>query len=211
MSRISPTLLFTSLGSNGAVRLGDLFVDSTDRHPPDGTLGSDCETGDGVVHIMGAPFGYHGRTSAFVDAGTFVSIFPARYELKITTESAQRILVGPTTLISVTDAMWAEASKPYRAVTNRTMKCDPRLVRPKAAPSLRAITSDEAGRVWVEAMTPAGPTFDSIDIRTGAARKYMVVGSWDGSIPWVARSGRIYAVVRDDDDVQSIVVYKIPR
>lgn len=115
--------------------------------------------------------------------------------------------------VPITDAEWDEATQSHRdwAAKNPGAKCDPvEFTRPSAKPAIRGIFFDDAGRLWVEAVTGTGHGFDLFDSR-GVHLASIPSPARQRSVPPYVRGDRMYLVATDSLDVQSVKVFAIER
>ena len=115
--------------------------------------------------------------------------------------------------VPITDAEWDEATAPYRDWMSKApgAKCDPvEFTRPASKAAIGGVFHDDAGRMWVEAVAPEGFTFDVFD-RDGRQVATMVAPERQRGVPPAFRGDRVYLVVADSLDVQSVAVYGIRR
>ncbi len=82
---------------------------------------------------------------------------------------------------------------------------------PKTGPPLRSVTTDDAGRLWVESMHPTQPGKLALHIYNpaGAVIAETVMPERDMRIAPFVRGERLYAVTTDDMGVHSIAIYRL--
>ena len=115
--------------------------------------------------------------------------------------------------VPITDAEWDEATAPYRDWMSKAAgaKCDPvEFTRPDAKTAIGGVFHDDGGRMWVESVAPRGFTFDVFD-RDGRQVGTMAAPERQRSVPPAFRGDRVYLVVADSLDVQSVAVYGIRK
>lgn len=122
-----------------------------------------------------------------------------------------RVLERDTPAVPVTDAEWREAEAGWARFQedNRGGECDARsITRPASKPAFRGVAWDDRGRLWVEAVAPAGFRFDVFD-STGALVGEVPAPSRDASVPLAIRGGRLFWVAADSLGVQTVRVARI--
>ncbi|MHB1225523.1 MAG: hypothetical protein ACYC2G_15955 [Gemmatimonadaceae bacterium] len=122
-----------------------------------------------------------------------------------------RVIERDLPAVPVSDAEWAEADARWARFEeeNRGARCDARNIsRPAAKPFFRGVLWDDRGRLWVEAVAPAGFRFDIYD-STGALVGELPAPPRDGSVPPAIRSGRLFWVAADSLGVQTVRVARI--
>ena len=115
--------------------------------------------------------------------------------------------------VPIPDAEWKEATRSHSewSAKNPGAKCDPvEFTRPTGKPAIRSIFFDDAGRMWVEATTASGHSFDVFD-GTGVHLGNMASPGRQASVSPYVRRDRLYLVATDSLDVQSVKVYDIER
>ena len=115
--------------------------------------------------------------------------------------------------VPITDAEWDEATAPYRDWMSKApgAKCNPvEFTRPASKTAIGGVFHDDGGRMWVEAVAPNGFTFDVFD-RDGRQVASMAAPERQRSVPPAFRGDRVYLVVADSLDVQSVAVFGIRR
>jgi sugar lactone lactonase YvrE len=124
-----------------------------------------------------------------------------------------RIIEKRSDGVPISDAEWDEATAEYRDWMAKApgAKCDPvEYTRPASKPAVRNIFHDDAGRMWVEATSRDGFTFDIFD-RDGRQVGSVASPARHRAVPPYIRSDRIYMVTADSLDVQSVRVFIIER
>ena len=115
--------------------------------------------------------------------------------------------------VPISDEEWERVIKPHREWSERNpgVKCSPaEFTRPAGRPAIRTVFFDDAGRMWVEATTTAGHSFDVFDQR-GTHLGNLPSPGRQASVPPYVRDDRLYLVTADSLDVQSVKVFGIER
>jgi hypothetical protein len=83
---------------------------------------------------------------------------------------------------------------------------------PRTKPVIDRIHGDPLGRVWVRmsSATEATPSFDVFDANGRAAARVASRGKVDPVLTWITGS-HVYTVLKNDDDVPTVVRYRIVR
>jgi hypothetical protein len=170
-------------------------------------------TGGGIT-VFSNPFSIRprpvpapGRRVAAVPSGDY------RIALITSSGDTARIIEKTHEPVPITDAEWDEATKGYRDWTARAAgaKCNPvEFTRPSAKAAVRDIFHDDRDRMWVESTTRDGFAFDVFDTE-GRLVGTVAAPSRFRSVPPYVRDNRLYIVVADSLDVQSVRVLGISR
>jgi hypothetical protein len=115
--------------------------------------------------------------------------------------------------VPISDAEWEEATREHREWVARApgVKCDPvEFTRPAAKPAIRDIFHDDAGRMWVEAVSPDGFELDVFD-EEGRQVGAIASPGRDGSVRPYVRDDMLYLAAADSLDVQSVRLFRIQR
>lgn len=172
--------------------------------------GSDCETTGGAIEILEPPFADRGPLAARRANGELALATRDRYRIDFldprTGVPATRI-DRPYPELRVTDPKWqAEAARFIALGRAGAIQCTPRYERPELQPIIRAMTSDERGRLWLEVTTATGFALNIVDPNAASVSE-SVMPSRDPRVAPYARGNRLYIVAIDADGVQSIQVY----
>ena len=173
------------------------------RHPVGGGLS--FFTNPFVAQVFQSP-GPAGRVALVNSAAYRIDILGPRGDTALVIEKHHQP-------VPITDAEWEEATRPHRewAAKAPGAKCDPvEFTRPAGKPALRAIFFDDAGRMWVEAVTDEGHSFDVFD-GAGTHLGNMRAPERQRSVPPHVRGDRLYLVTTDSLDVQSVRVLEVKR
>ena len=104
------------------------------------------------------------------------------------------------------DAAWeAATAAALEELGGMRPLCDLDSRRPAARPVIRSITSDDRGRIWVEAAREESFVLTVIDPESGLLGE-APIPERDAAVPLHVRDDRVYLVVRDALDVQSVRV-----
>jgi outer membrane protein assembly factor BamB len=115
--------------------------------------------------------------------------------------------------VPISDAEWEEATAGYRDWMAKApgAKCDPvEFTRPAAKTAIGGVFHDDAGRMWVEAVSRDGFTFDVFD-REGRLMASMPAPTRHRTVSPAFRGERVYLVLADSLDVQSVGVFAIRK
>ena len=112
--------------------------------------------------------------------------------------------------VSVTDHTWQRATQNFRdqeAQFGGFTNCRLEDLRPKVRPPIRAIFSDDTGRLWAEIPTPDG--FDAVVFKDGHLIARFPFPQRDPSVAPFSSKGRLYVASVDSLGVQSVEVYGV--
>lgn len=191
--------------------------DTLDVFLPPGfvSAGAECRRPDGSISFFTAPFGP--LPFAIPDAdGRQHAVTTTSYRVALLapgTFDTLRVIERPVVGAPITDAEWAEASREladWRAKTPDE-HCDRESWdRPAAKPPVEWIFLDDEGRLWVQVLTADGRAFDvfgSDGVLEATVTGLPSAGDVDPSVV----NGRVAIVVRDSNDVASVVLYRLRK
>lgn len=213
-----PTIQYAEASESGELRSVDAFPDSLPW-----PSGWDCGTPDGWIHPIPAPLIGWGPLRALLPSGEMAVAHRDAYRIDIRDLRSGAILrsIGlEREPVPVTDALWqAESSVqlarelertrgPLHLASDPDADCPVLTERPEHAPAMRSIVSDEHGRLWVEAPSPDGFRI-ALFSRDGDLIGEADMPRRDRAVAPFAREDRLYVVVKDDMEVQSIEIYAL--
>jgi hypothetical protein len=177
--------------------------------PSGGTVSLVVCRAPGHTRWFEGPFGAQ-NLRAGGPAGTLYSAWSATYQIAQTTPTADtiRLIRRVADPVPISDSEWEAKTEEYREFARKSagMACEGELVRPPAKPAFRWFGMDRDGRLWVEAYTANGLSFDVFDT-SGALIASMPAPPRDETVyPGFGR-GRVAIVTRDSLDVQYVEVY----
>jgi hypothetical protein len=198
MSAVAP---ITSSGIGGSI---PTLTDSLNEAD-----GFDCEERDGSVSITGF-FKDHGPLVTILPGPRLVTASRDSFLLTIrspTPATPSQVIRDPTPRHPIPKETWDSLTAPYRSA-NGTLRCGKESQRPDFLPAIRAIQSDEVGRIWVETTNPRGTEIRVLS-STGIGLGRFSMPPHDESVAWQVRSGVLYLVVVDSDGLQSVRSFRV--
>jgi hypothetical protein len=182
----------------------------------------DCEAPNGTIHILSIPLRTWFPREAALPMGLMavahrdslvVQIFDA------STGQPVRRIERDLPRVEVTDARWESLPEvaEFRTIQEEAngdlwLPGDPgepcELPRPELFAAIRAIVSDDLGRLWVETVTPSGFDLNVFD-PDGTFIGHVAMPPRDPGIPFYVRGNRLYLVSSDELDLQSVEVYEV--
>jgi hypothetical protein len=186
--------------------------DSTQNGEP----GMDCIDAKKTIHIFEPIWPDRGPIRAFAPNGDLISSIPDSLDLLVQGASATsrpRRLVRAGGRVPVTQVVWDSVAKELLETVkvHGKVTCSSQSTKPEWLPMVRAIATDEAGRIWVETTAPAGGGVLSGIEADGSPFGSVTLPARDESVPLVVRGGKLFMVVKDADDIQSVRVFTIQR
>ncbi|HEX6644093.1 MAG TPA: 6-bladed beta-propeller [Gemmatimonadales bacterium] len=124
----------------------------------------------------------------------------------------QRMMAFGADTIPIPDAYWDSVRTEYRAWRDKLVGADcdrSDLPRPPHKDFVRAVTFDDQGRMWVEAVTADGFRLDAWVPEAGRRVAALPAPERNPDVLFAVRGDRL-ALVADDDEGQRVVVYRIP-
>lgn len=173
-----------------------------------------CERPDKGISFFSAPFG-----AALLEiptpAGTRALALSTAYRIAFVGKTGDTLSLIEREIppAAISDAEWELAEADWRQFRREwpTASCDRgEFFRPAAKPPLSFLFYDDAGRLWVEVVTPGGPEYDVFDGKSRLQFTVQGLPSAGGVDPSVA-GDRIALVGRDSADVPVVRVFRIPR
>ena len=168
----------------------------------------------GGISFFSNPYAVRPRPVPAPD-GQIAVVPGAEYHIALITAAGDtvRVIDKEYEPVSISDAEWTEATAEYRDWMAKApgAKCNPvEFTRPASKPAVRDIFHDDGGRMWVEVTSRDGFTFDVFD------REGRQIGSTPAparyrDVPPYIRGDRLYVVVADSLDVQSVRVFGVQR
>lgn len=145
--------------------------------------------------------------------GNLIAWRTDQYRLTFTNpdESVVRSITAEQEPIPLNDSMWAQDLADYQKFREqwKGADCAPdALKKPETVWLLSAVEFDDQSRAWVEGMQHDSmllAVYDSAGHQIAA----MPAPARDLDVPYVIRGDRLYEVEKDEDDVQTVVVYKV--
>jgi hypothetical protein len=182
----------------------------------------DCEAADGTIHILSIPFRTWSPREAFLSNGSLATAHRDSLVLEIlepTTGESIREIKRTMPPIALTDERWESLPEvvEFRAIQREAngelwLPGDPseacELSRPEHLPAIRAIASDEAGRLWVEIAAPTGFRLNVFQ-GDGSLLGEADMPPRDASVPFFVLDNTLYLVTTDELEIQSIEVYDV--
>jgi sugar lactone lactonase YvrE len=168
----------------------------------------------GGISFFSNPYSVRPRPVPAPD-GQIAFVPGAEYHIALitTTGDTARIIEKRYEAVPISDAEWDEATKEYRDWMEKApgAKCNPvEFTRPAAKAAVRDIFHDDAQRMWVEVTSRDGFTFDVFD-REGRQIGSVPAPTRYRDVPPHIRGDRLYLVVADSLDVQSVRVFNVRR
>jgi hypothetical protein len=151
--------------------------------------------------------------TAFAEEGRRLASWTDSYRFAILGPEGDtlRVVSWDRPPVPMDDDAWAEETAEYREFRSArpSAQCEPSSPRrPSHRSTLRHLTTDDAGRVWVESAIPEGFVWDVFDAE-GAWIAEVRLPERHAGVPPYVRSGMFYQVERDDFDVQYVAGYRI--
>lgn len=181
--------------------------------PPSATIVCPHPTGGGITFFSNP---YAVRPAPVPAPDGQISVVPGdEYRIALITAAGDtaRVIEKRHEAVPISDAEWSEATAEYRdwMVKAPGAKCNPvEFTRPASKPAVRDIFHDDGGRMWVEATSREGFTFDVFD-REGRQIGSLPAPARHRDVPLYIRGDRLYLVVVDSLDVQSVRVFGVQR
>lgn len=182
----------------------------------------DCEAPSGAIHILGIPLRSWFPREAFLSNGSLAVAHRDSFVIEIldpSTGESVRQLTRNMPPIALTDERWESLPEvvEFRAIQqeangdlwlprDRSEACE--LPHPEHLPAVRAMASDEAGRLWIEIASPSGFRLNVFQ-DDGSFLGEADMPPRDASVPFYVRDNTLYLVTTDELDVQSIEVYEV--
>jgi hypothetical protein len=193
--------------------------------PPRSQGGVMCSTQDGSYFPgMPAPFNDSGSLRAFLPTGEIALAYQDAYMIDIydvLTGQQRRSIKRAYSAVPLSDDDWENQPETqyFRALerqygplrhTTESRPCPYPELRPAFWPVIRAIVSDDMGRLWVESSS-ADESRSTLTLFSASGEPIgeTTMPGWDRRVLPYARGNRFYFVTRDSLDVQSIEVYQL--
>jgi hypothetical protein len=180
--------------------------------------GFECRARDGTIEIFERTIpDDHGPLRALI-AGPGLVTAPERDSMVLEVRDMTNrpvSWIGNLASPAMTPRMWDSMTAPYRAVEAKYpggLDCEPPLARPKKNQLVRAIATDEKGRIWVELTQKAGEMIYILSSQ-GRAIGYFPFPAGDPSVPWFVRQGTMYQITVDADGLQGLrtLIVRLPK
>ena len=170
--------------------------------------------GGGGISFFSNPYSVRPRPVPAPD-GRIAFVPGAGYHIALITSTGDtaRIIEKQYDAVPVSDTEWDEATKEYRDWMEKApgAKCNPvEFTRPAAKSAVRDIFHDDDQQMWVEVTSRDGFTFDVFD-REGRQIGSVPAPARYRDVPPYIRGDRLYLVVADSLDVQSVRVFNVRR
>jgi len=183
-------------------------LERPENAPPGGVLcrGEGFITSFRFASASQLVFGFapdRGRLASWTDA--------YRFALLDATGDTVRTVSWLRDPVPIDDDAWEEETAEFRGFqqARRTADCDPASPhRPSHHATLRHLSTDDAGRLWVESYTPEGYVWDVFD-GDGRWLAEVRLPERQEVVPPYIRDGVLYQVETDDFDVQYVTAYRI--
>jgi hypothetical protein len=156
----------------------------------------------------------YGRLRALLSGPILVTAARDSFKISMIQPATQQVTVIAHRLaaVPVSDSSWVEMAQEYRSYVDKEgeLICDPPVVRPAFNHVIRAITTDDMNRIWVETTETAG------EFVYGLRADGTVVGRFslplgDKTVPWFIRGDRFYQVTVNADGLQGLRVSTISK
>ena len=176
--------------------------------------GLDCEDKSGTIHILNSFWPDRGPIRAFAPNGDFVSSIPDSIDLLVRRRSDPTRpirLVRAGGRLPISRAVWDSVANDYLEIVKNhgAVKCTGSTDRPTWLPMVRAIATDENDRIWIETTAANGGGELRAISTDGSAWGVTGLPRRDESVAWFLRSGKLYVVALDADDLPSVRVFAI--
>lgn len=122
-----------------------------------------------------------------------------------------RVVTRDVEPMPLADSLWTPVEAEYSDFRSAWAgaDCDGGITRPAFRPVLLDVVFDDAGRMLVEYMSDAGPTFDLFGLDGVLLATFPSLAERDPSVVPALRGDRLYLVTKDDLDVQRVHAYRV--
>jgi hypothetical protein len=151
--------------------------------------------------------------TAFAEEGRRLASWTDSYHFAILGPEGDtlRVVAWDRPPVPMDDDRWTEETAEYHEFrsTRPSAGCDPSSPRrPPHRATLRHLTTDDAGRFWVESAIPGGFAWDVFDAEGAWLAEVRLPERYAGAPPYI-RDRVFYQVERDDFEVQYVAGYRI--